>query len=515
MRVSNFNRQRGFAIYATVILLLMIIPMLGLAIDTSLLYVVKTRLQGAVDGAALAGAKALSHGTDSADEKTAAILAAQTYVKLNYPSSFFFSADVVINPGTSPTPGVVIDETVQYQRTVTVNASVAEPTLFMRWLRFTSTTVVATASTIRKDVNIMFVMDRSGSLQQSGSCIPLIAAAQNFVGQFSPGNDNVGLVTFASTTYLNYPASTNFSSASPNIVTMLGNVVCFGSTSTANGLWMGYQQLIALNETAALNAILLFTDGDPTAVTVNMPVAKTSGCSAGTAATGTSPSGVGGYALPSTAKGYLPGLWNSYTGLSPEPFFGLLNPSDPNPPSGGQQVNVPAGNDNYFALNPTGCNYFVGSAAPVQTQQCLTTDWVGLPKIDINGNSLYNQTYNATTLNSVGMIDIGSVTSGCPNNNNATAMALNAADSAATNIRNGATDATSGKGLSGIIIFSIGLGNATTPFSPTFLERVSNDPRSPIYDSTKPAGLYVLASTSADLQSAFAAVASEILRLAK
>src|SRR5277367_2748585 len=124
MRVSQFNRQRGFAIYATVILLLMIIPMLGLAIDTSLLYVVKTRLQGAVDGAALAGAKALSHGTDSSDEKTAAILAAQTYVKLNYPSSFFFSADVVLNPGTSATPGVVIDESVQYQRTVTVIASV-------------------------------------------------------------------------------------------------------------------------------------------------------------------------------------------------------------------------------------------------------------------------------------------------------------------------------------------------------------------------------------------------------
>ena len=517
MRVSPFNRQRGFAIYATVILLLMIIPMLGLAIDTSLLYVVKTRLQGAVDGAALAGAKALSHGTDSADEKVAATLAAQTYVKLNYPSSFFFSADVVINPSTSASPGVVIDESVQYQRTVTVTASVAEPTLFMRWLNFMSTTVTATASTIRKDVNIMFVMDRSGSLQASGSCIPLIAAAQDFVGLFSPGNDNVGLVTFASTTYLNYPPSTNFSSASPNVITMLGNVICNGSTSTANGLWMGYQQLIALNQTAALNVILLFTDGDPTAVTVNMPVAKASGCSAGTAATGTSPTGVGGWRmLLGHHTGYLPGLWNSYTGNSPQPFFGLLNPIDPNPSSGGEQVtnSLPQG-DNYFAPNSTGCNYFVGSSPPVQTQQCLTTDWVGLPVNDINGNSL-NTIYNSVLpLNSVGMINIGTVTSGCPTNNYATAMALNVADSAATNIRNGSTDATSGKSLSGIIIFSIGLGNASTPFSPTFLERVSNDPRSPIYDSAKPAGSYVYAATSADLQSAFATVAGLILRLAK
>ncbi len=513
MRAPKFKRQRGFALYMTTLMLLMIIPMVGLAIDASLLYVVKTRLQGAVDGAALAGAKALSHGTDSGTELTAATLAAQTYVKLNYPSSFFFSNDVVLAPSTATIPGVKIDESVAFQRTVTVNASVVEPTLFMRWLNFMSTTVTATASTIRKDVNIMFVMDRSGSLQASGSCAPLIAAAQNFVGQFSPGNDNVGLVTFASTTYLNYPPSTNFASASPNVVAMLGNITCNGSTSTANGLWMAYQQLIALNETAALNAILLFTDGDPTAGTFNMPVAKTSPC---TVFTTGSPTGAGGYALPGTAKGYITGLWNSFTGVSPQAFFGLLNPSDPTPPVGGQEQNSPTGNgDNYILPNTNNkCGYLVtNTTALITTAQCNTTDWAGLPNFDIYGNAATG--YQAENPpNSVGMIDVGSVTS-CTNNVNATAMALNIADSAATRIRDGVTDPVSGKSLSGIIIFSIGLGNASVPFSPTFLERVSNDPRSPIYDNTKPAGLYVYAATSADLQSAFAAVASEILRLAK
>src|SRR5580658_9535590 len=97
MRAHHNHSERGFAIYMTTLLLLMIIPMIGLAIDTTLLYVVKTRLQGAVDGAALAGAKALSNGTDTASESTAAIAAANTYVRVNYPSSFFFSQDVVIN----------------------------------------------------------------------------------------------------------------------------------------------------------------------------------------------------------------------------------------------------------------------------------------------------------------------------------------------------------------------------------------------------------------------------------
>ena len=504
MRAPRFARQSGFALYMATLMMLMIIPMIGLAIDASLLYVVKTRLQGAVDGAALAGAHALSHGSDSATELTAATVAAQTYVKLNYPSTFFFSQDVVLNATT----GVVIDESVQYQRTVTVTASVVEPTLFMQWLHFMSNTVFATASTVRKDVNIMMVMDRSDSLAASGSCAPLIAAAQNFVGQFSPGNDNVGLVTFASTTYLNFPPATTFASASPDVVTMLGNIACSGSTSTANGLWMGYQQLIALNETSALNVILLFTDGDPTAGTFNMPVANSSPCSAYTHG---SPTGAGGYTLPGTAHGYITGLWNSFTGVSPQAFFGLLNQSDPNAPSGGEQVST--NGDNYFAPNSTGCAYYTGT--PVNSSQCITSDFTGLPLTDIYGNSTTDSGYQATTTNATGMINLGAGGTGCPTSANATAVALNIADNAASRIRSGTTDPVSGKGLSGIIIFSIGLGNAAVPFSPTFLERVSNDPRSPIYDSSEPAGLYVYAATSADLQSAFAAVASEVLRLAK
>jgi hypothetical protein len=91
-------------------------------------------------------------------------------------------------------------------------------------------------------------------------------------------------------------------------------------------------------------------------------------------------------------------------------------------------------------------------------------------------------------------------------------MALNAADSAATNIRNGATDPVSGRSLGNVIIHCIGLGNAGLPASSTFLERVSNDTRSPIYDSAKATGIYMQTASSAELQSAFSAIASEILR---
>jgi Flp pilus assembly protein TadG len=481
-------RQRGFALYMGALLLLMIIPMIGLALDSTLLYVVKTRLQGAVDGAALAGAKALSHGTDSTSEKTAAILAAQTYIKLNYPSSFFFSQDVVLNSTT----GVQIDETVAYQRTVTVTATVVEPTLFMQWLHFMSNTVGASASTIRKDVNIMMVIDRSGSLATSGSCTPMIAAAQNFVGQFSPGNDNVGIVTFASTTFVNFALATTFQSASPNADTILGDVTCAGSTSTAYALWTAYQQLVALNQPGALNAILLFTDGDPTGVYVNMPIKNASPC---TAYTSGNPSGPGGYTLPSGTHGYIPGLENEDTGNK---FYGLLAAVG-TAGGNGQQI-IPSG-DNALAPNSNNCAY------SGTNNEEVTTDFYGVPTKDVNGNSL-DTSYQGPVTKTGSFISMS-------NQSNSGWMCLNAADSAATNIRNGVTDQSSGHSLSGVITFSIGLGNAATPPNADFLERVANDPRSSIYDSTKPAGLYVYAATSADLQAAFAAVASEILRLAK
>ena len=69
--------------------------------------------------------------------------------------------------------------------------------------------------------------------------------------------------------------------------------------------------------------------------------------------------------------------------------------------------------------------------------------------------------------------------------------------------------------LSNVIIYSIGLGNAPYPISPDLLERVSNDPRSTIFDSSKPSGAFVPAPTSADIDAAFALVASEILRLSR
>src|SRR5262249_42897324 len=155
--------------------------------------------------------------------------AAATYVMLNYPSSYFFTTSLTVDQ----TADVTVDETVAHQRTVSVTGHATVPTLFMRYLNFTSTNVVATATTVRRDVNIAMVVDRSGSLASSNSCTPLKQSAVNFTNKFSNGRDYISLTTFATSTNTDFTIASNFQTASPNVVSMINNITCAGSTSSA------------------------------------------------------------------------------------------------------------------------------------------------------------------------------------------------------------------------------------------------------------------------------------------
>jgi hypothetical protein len=359
--------------------------------------------------------------------------------------------------------------------------------------------VVALPATIakapRKDVNVVLVVDRSGSLKVSASCTPLIESAQAFVNQFTPGRDKLGLVTFAASTYVNFPIANTFQTANPNIATILSHIDCAGATSTAQALWTGYQQLIGLNQPDAVNVILFFTDGAPTGATFDMPIAASSPCSEYTPG---SPDGPGAYAIPPTGKGYIRGVYGTFTNVSQ--WFGLLDPNGAAGPDGFQLIK---NNDMQPAAHSKDCAYFVNWPS----NMTRISDFLGVPTKDIYGNSA-NTTFQPVTLNADGLIDITNAV-------NAQAVALNTADSAATRIRSGAVDPVSGRGLPNVLIYSIGLGNAPYPISSSFLERVSADPRSGIFRPGERAGQYIRVTTVSGLQSVFSVVASQILRRAE
>ena len=447
------QNQRGVSIFLFGFCLAVLIPVIGLAVDVTLMYLAQTKLSAAVDSAALAGARALSRGLDDANQRQAASDTATSYFMKNFPSGYLSTTSV-----TAPAIQIVNATNL---RTVTVTSNIQFPLTFLRWLGPSNSPLNATATATRKDVNVMMVLDHSGSLSDSGSCEPMKNAATAFLQQFAQGRDNVGLVTFATGSAVDVPLTQTFLSGSTNIATVISGIACANYTNSSAGLWRAYEQLAAYNEPNALNAVLFFTDGMPTVFTAWNRVTNT-GCS---------------------AVGWSKGV------------MGSGGVGDPNQTASQSES----------ALASTGCSWSSASD---------TSDIVEVWNRDAVGNAV-DSSYAPVVLSGPNLVNTV---------DNMRAAAINATISAGQRIRSGVQvlnwNPTSGATGSGpsvprVVIYSIGLGNSSAPPDANLLMTVSNDPRSPGVDPTTAQGLYIFAQNANALAPAFQRVASELLRLAR
>jgi Flp pilus assembly protein TadG len=450
--------RRGFVLlFAGAMLILVLLPAIGMAVDMGVMYLVQSRLSAACDAASLAGARSLSRGADDSAQHANAESTAATYFHANFPAGYFASTNVVVNNVAAT------DST--FMRSVTTTSSVDLPYLFLRALGLSHATLQASAKSTRRDVNIMIVMDRSGSLANSGSCTPLKTAAVNFVQKFAEGRDNLGLVTFATSSRVDAPLATTFKTAVTNT---LNGLVCTGATNSAQALWQSYVELAGLAQAGALNVIVFFTDGRPTAVTENFPIKSTSTCTP----LHTAPPKLGVITLGSSTQG-------------------LYNWSAPA---------QPLASDITVISDRAGCSFKTGS------ETAVTSDISYAPLTDYWGNSLKPaNAYLSVTTSGAGL----SIASA----QNVQNFSTNAADNAALRIRSGAADVNhANRTLAGVTIFSIGLGDVDD----VLLKRVANDPSlSPNPVAAGNQGLYVYAANATQLDQAFTRVASEMLRLAR
>src|ERR1700737_2085038 len=163
-------------------LVFFVLPFVGLAIDSGLAYMAKARLQTAVDGAGIAAGRALSRGTDPTQQQTSSTDTAKRFFHANFPDNWL---------ATSPVPDPVVTFPAAPPKTLIVNitATVQVPTYFLKILHWNSLSVVATARVSRRDVNAILVLDRSGSLADSGSCAAVQSGALTFVNSFVNGSD--------------------------------------------------------------------------------------------------------------------------------------------------------------------------------------------------------------------------------------------------------------------------------------------------------------------------------------
>lgn len=462
-------------------------PLIGLAIDGATVYYLKARLSQAIDAGALAAARSLSAGLTLDEQAASAQETAKKYFGANFKSNYWGSTvtDLEVN----------VTQDAISQRLVTISATATAPLYFLRLLGKTNVTIAASGQALRRDVNVMLVLDRSSSMGNAGAITPMVNAATSFVNQFANGRDNVGVVIFGGSYFLAAPTQ-NFQ---PSIVNDIKQTTSSGNTGTAQALWVAYKALAGLNQPGALNVILFFTDGLPNGFTADF-TGKTAD------STG-APTGVDLRSHPTSCDNLAVSLvgWVSQTSgyvNSPGTTHGLFRLTTANGAVSDPKDGSNNPSDGAIIQGGSGCQ-FSGSGANVKN------DFTGIPTVDYYGNqtnpvdfyksTLYPQATGAVTL-------IG----GMGNALEVAAASFNAADQAVKRMRAGA--------INGIVptIYTISLlTTPSEPPDPEFMKRVSNTTDSEIYDSTKPTGLYIDTQHQDELPSAFLRIASEILRLSE
>lgn len=480
-------RKGSALVLMTLTIPLVAIPMAGLAIDVSLLYLVKARLVTAVDASALAAARSLSRGADLASQRATATSVATAYFAANFPVGHLLTTNRQFN--------VSVNETVSKIRTVSATASVDAPLYFLRVLRVDKSTVAAAGMSSRRDVDLMLVLDRSESLDFTSSCAAMKAAAASFVDQFAAGRDKLGLMTFGGSYRVDQSLTVNFKTSSPTMITNINNINCAGFTGTAQALWQAHQQLVTAADAGALNVIVLFTDGQPNSITASFPVKKST--------TTYAPTGKS-TCKDSAGRTNTNALWN------PANKVGVMNgyPGVGTTGITGENAGaIPVTWDNFAIADSDNC-YFAPDAYDDSSPNATIKDIAYIPDLDLYGNStsgyLTNYTYPAGGPYA-GKIRVDHHSSSIWDESVSIA-ATNATDSAATRIRTSTLHP---------VIFAIGLGGATDVASDVLLHRITNSVSSPVFNPAQPVGLYVYAPTSGQLKDAFDLIASEVLRLAQ
>lgn len=256
-------RQRGAVAIMVALAMLVLLAVVGLVIDGGLAYLVKARLNAAVDSAALAAARAIPNGNNQAEQTASAQQAAANFFAANIPSNYMLSQPQLTSTTVTFNAGMA---------TIDVRAQAPMPVSLMQVMGFKSLMPTAYAQTIRKDLDMMLVVDTSRSLSDSGDAVR--SAATTFLNQFNVTQDRVGLVHFAS--------GVEVDNAIPlvargfNRTSMLTNVKAFnfeGGTSSVEGMWQARSQLnlIQTVNRSSLRVIVFFSDGAPTSFGTSLP----------------------------------------------------------------------------------------------------------------------------------------------------------------------------------------------------------------------------------------------------
>ncbi len=477
--------RRGQAMVFILMMSTVMFILAGLAVDFVWAYVIRARLVTSVDAAALAAVRALGRGDANISRVVTLVF------ESNFPPEYMLAKAVDFTPPviSSPEPGI---------RNVTLHGSATAPTFFMRILGFESIDVSALATASRRDVNLMLVLDRSGSLHETraNAWVSVQEAASFFVDQFDDSRDQVGLVSFGSGANVDVPLGTGFKTPVLNAIN--AQIVAFGAgTNSPHGMWLAYAELLRLQDANPLNVIVFFTDGQPSAYTGVFNVRTTP-----------NPSNNSVPYCDTSPKEAVIGTLQSTTTAAFYDILGFWNPHAAGPPV---TVRYQSGQDyDYFIVDgcnsPNGSFLHNGSAVELlfDAGTCLpmtwTPTWAGVTRTFSMVTGPYSVDQCSSLLKATA--SSSQFFRGDQVHNAAKNLTVNIAEAARQD-----------SSLGQVRVYSVGLGGWGYPADGAFLQIVANDPQSTQFSTSEPSGIYVYAPSQLQLRAAFNTVASEIFRL--
>jgi Flp pilus assembly protein TadG len=240
--------QSGVVLAILALAVIVLLASAGLAVDLGRGYVEKLMLGRAVDAGALAAARTLRGGEDAARTEAEAVARANRV------------ADGVGNTETS----VAFGTNERGENMVTFSASRTIPTTFMGVLGLEHMSISSSAVAAVPPVDIVLVLDTSGSLAAAGAWNSLQQAVQDFVNQFDDDLDQMGLVSFQLTAHQRFMLAHDFTVP---IIDDVQTMSSAGDTNIAEGLRMAHLQLQGASARPnAAKVVVFFTDGRATAL---------------------------------------------------------------------------------------------------------------------------------------------------------------------------------------------------------------------------------------------------------
>ena len=135
VRKIDKRRRKGVVmVLFTMMMLFVILPAVGLAVDAGVMFAIKAKMQSAADGAALSAARSLSRGMTLDSQKSSATATAKKFYKINIQNGWL-GLDSAVDP-TVTFPALSLNT-----MSIHVDVQVSAPTYFMRILGPNSVTL--------------------------------------------------------------------------------------------------------------------------------------------------------------------------------------------------------------------------------------------------------------------------------------------------------------------------------------------------------------------------------------